>query len=145
MVDRSVLRVVTAHRPPLVYSNSNDSSTFTGFLVDLLPRLLQEAGVQRPFELTELQGVRAGSCLPCTPCAAMLGTSGGDFAGHWRRCCHATQATAGKLLDNGTWTGVMGELTQGRADLALFPLTLTLDREPAIDTIGAANHPLFLQ
>lgn len=38
------------------------------------------------------------------------------------------QGAGGSLLSNGTWTGVMGELTSGRADLSLFPLTLTSAR-----------------
>eukprot|EP00878_Enallax_costatus_P044544 GHUV01053208.1.p1 GENE.GHUV01053208.1~~GHUV01053208.1.p1 ORF type:complete len:468 (+),score=104.28 GHUV01053208.1:524-1927(+) len=41
---------------------------------------------------------------------------------------HVLQGPGGTLLSNGSWTGIMGELTSGRADLALFPLTLTTQR-----------------
>lgn len=42
------------------------------------------------------------------------------------------QGSGGTLRENGSWSGVMGELTEGRADLALFPLTLTSQRDKAI-------------
>ncbi|GBF97660.1 glutamate receptor [Raphidocelis subcapitata] len=93
----AALRIVTAHRPPLVYirhgggGGPNGSATYSGMLVDMLPRMLELAGLEgRPYQLYE------------------LGSGGG-----------------GSLLANGSWTGVMGELISGRADLALFPLTLT--------------------
>lgn len=35
-------------------------------------------------------------------------------------------------MTNGSWTGIMGELTSGRADLALFPLTMTAQRAAAV-------------
>jgi ABC-type amino acid transport substrate-binding protein len=43
------------------------------------------------------------------------------------------QGGGGSRLSNGSWTGIMGELTSGRADLALFPLTLTSLRANYID------------
>jgi hypothetical protein len=48
-------------------------------------------------------------------------------------CCtlprnHPAQAAGGRQLENGSWTGMMGLLTTGKADLALFPMTLTAQR-----------------
>ncbi|XP_070196713.1 glutamate receptor 3-like [Littorina saxatilis] len=39
----------------------------------------------------------------------------------------------GKELPNGTWTGVVGDLRRGEADMAVAPLTITADRERVID------------
>lgn len=44
------------------------------------------------------------------------------------------QGPGGKLLSNGSWTGVMGELVTGHADMALFPLTLTTQRTQYIQS-----------
>eukprot|EP00878_Enallax_costatus_P025923 GHUV01027781.1.p1 GENE.GHUV01027781.1~~GHUV01027781.1.p1 ORF type:complete len:180 (-),score=17.41 GHUV01027781.1:819-1358(-) len=43
------------------------------------------------------------------------------------------QGPGGKQLSNGSWTGVMGELTTHHADMALFPLTLTSQRSHYIE------------
>jgi ABC-type amino acid transport substrate-binding protein len=43
-------------------------------------------------------------------------------------CGKPFQAAGGRQLDNGSWTGMMGLLTTGKADLALYPLTLTAQR-----------------
>ncbi|KIZ00703.1 hypothetical protein MNEG_7263 [Monoraphidium neglectum] len=66
-------------------------------LIELLPRMLEAARINRPYQLYQLP-------------------SGGG----------------GSLLANGSWSGVMGELTARRADLAMFPLTLTSARSQAI-------------
>ncbi|KAK7495315.1 hypothetical protein BaRGS_00013497, partial [Batillaria attramentaria] len=39
----------------------------------------------------------------------------------------------GKELPNGTWTGIIGELRRGVADMAIAPLTITADRERVVD------------
>lgn len=56
---KAPLRVVTAHRPPLVYlhKNSDGAMTYSGMLVDLLPRLLDMSGIDRPYELYEITSV----------------------------------------------------------------------------------------
>ncbi len=41
--------------------------------------------------------------------------------------------SGGVKLANGTWTGIMGELQSGRADIAAFPLTLVPGRPNDID------------
>jgi hypothetical protein len=40
--------------------------------------------------------------------------------------------TGGRLNANGTWTGVMGELVNGRADISLYPVILTEERAQAV-------------
>ena len=44
----------------------------------------------------------------------------------------------GVLDANGTWTGLVGELTYGRADVALASLDMTADRAAAIDYLSAS-------
>ncbi|XP_076467603.1 glutamate receptor 2-like [Babylonia areolata] len=39
----------------------------------------------------------------------------------------------GKELNNGSWTGIIGELRRGVADMAIAPLTITADRERVVD------------
>ncbi|KAF8062078.1 Glutamate receptor [Scenedesmus sp. PABB004] len=92
------LRVLAADRPPLVFidDTAGGAPIFRGYLVDLLPTLLQHAGLQLAYDVTAFTG------------------------------------SGGTLGANGTWSGVMGQLTSGRADLALFPLTLTSQRATAI-------------
>lgn len=53
----SPLRVIVAHRPPLAFVEGPNSSApiFSGFLVDLLPALLQQANVDYPYELQAFQ------------------------------------------------------------------------------------------
>eukprot|EP00775_Hariotina_reticulata_P004904 gene4904-5148_t len=89
-----MIDVIAAHRPPLVFveAGASEKPLFKGFLVDLLPTLMQTAGIQEPYTIRAFNG-------------------GG-----------------GSLLSNGSWSGVMGQLTTGQADLALFPLTLTARR-----------------
>ncbi|KAI8472309.1 MAG: hypothetical protein J3K34DRAFT_519790 [Monoraphidium minutum] len=97
------LRVVVAHRPPLVFvKDGPNGTTYTGMLIELLPRLLEQADIRRDYSIYTLP-------------------SGGG----------------GTLLANGSWTGVMGELTRRRADLALFPLTLTRARNQYISATVA--------
>ena len=43
-------------------------------------------------------------------------------------------ASGGTLQANGSWSGVMGELVSRRANMSVFPLTLTATREPFIDS-----------
>jgi ABC-type amino acid transport substrate-binding protein len=91
----AVLRVIAAHRPPLCFIENGENGSqpiFSGYLIDLLPTLLNQANLQLVYNLTAYVG------------------------------------SGGKLQANGTWTGVMGQLTSGQADLALFPLTLTSQR-----------------
>eukprot|EP00878_Enallax_costatus_P025689 GHUV01027508.1.p1 GENE.GHUV01027508.1~~GHUV01027508.1.p1 ORF type:complete len:323 (+),score=32.39 GHUV01027508.1:309-1277(+) len=93
------LRVLVAHRPPLAFVDEANTAQpiFSGYLVDLLPTLLQQAKVQSTYGL------------------------------------YAFQGPGGKQLSNGSWTGVMGELTTHHADMALFPLTLTSQRSHYIE------------
>eukprot|EP00775_Hariotina_reticulata_P004066 gene4066-4313_t len=42
------------------------------------------------------------------------------------------QVGSGGLQADGSWSGIMGDLTSGQADVALFPLTLTPERAAAI-------------
>jgi ABC-type amino acid transport substrate-binding protein len=97
----AVLRVLAAHRPPLCFIEGGDNGSqpiFSGYLIDLLPTLLNQANLQLVSNLTEFVG------------------------------------SGGKLQANGTWTGVMGELTSNQTDLALFPLTLTSQRSQYIQS-----------
>ena len=43
-------------------------------------------------------------------------------------------ASGGTMQANGSWSGVMGELVARRANMSVFPLTLTATRE-----VGAAR------
>lgn len=55
------LRIVTAARPPLVMlrsANFTGNDRYTGMLVDLLPQLLEAAGITRPYVLYPLPSVR---------------------------------------------------------------------------------------
>ncbi|WIA38210.1 hypothetical protein OEZ86_001556 [Tetradesmus obliquus] len=92
-----MLKVVASHQPPLVFVQEapDGSKNFTGFLVDLLPMLLETAGLPLNYSI---------------------------------RYIPPLQAAGGRQLENGSWTGMMGELTSGRADLALYPMTLTAQR-----------------
>lgn len=93
-----MLRVVTDHQPPFVSieeSQNGSAPQYSGFLVELLPMLLQQAHINSSYTLY-------------------------------------TTSSGGVQLRNGSWTGVMGELVAGRADLALFPLTLTAKRQQYI-------------
>ncbi|KAF6263090.1 hypothetical protein COO60DRAFT_537106 [Scenedesmus sp. NREL 46B-D3] len=97
----AVLRVLAAHRPPLCFIEGGENGSqpiFSGYLVDLLPTLLNQAQLQLVYSLTAYVG------------------------------------SGGELQANGTWTGVMGELTGGHTDLALFPLTLTSQRAQYIQS-----------
>ncbi|XP_017035618.1 glutamate [NMDA] receptor subunit 1 [Drosophila kikkawai] len=38
----------------------------------------------------------------------------------------------GELLENGSWSGVMGQVTSGAADLAVCPMRFVVDRQPYI-------------
>lgn len=49
-MSNSTLRVLAAHRPPLVFADQGHG-IFTGFLIDLLPALLHQAGVQMAFSI----------------------------------------------------------------------------------------------
>ncbi|KAJ2938705.1 hypothetical protein O0L34_g12034 [Tuta absoluta] len=42
----------------------------------------------------------------------------------------------GKKLPNGTWDGVVGDLTRGETDLAVAALTMTAEREEVIDFVA---------
>ncbi|KAL8593605.1 hypothetical protein ACOMHN_039532 [Nucella lapillus] len=39
----------------------------------------------------------------------------------------------GLEIENGSWTGIIGELRRGEADMAIAPLTITADRERVVD------------
>lgn len=217
-----MLRVVASHQPPLVFVNeaADGSKNFTGFLVDLLPMLLETAGLplnysiryipvsalgsssssSRLFILVLAFTFKYSSCVfVAAGCrsTAEAGQQGAQLHGTnlscvlQRRCndaiqqmhypysrcithavhhvatrghacitnraasfCRPTlhsaskidpapaplpasaphlffkplQAAGGRQLENGSWTGMMGELTSGRADLALYPMTLTAQR-----------------
>lgn len=53
----SPLKVLVGHRPPLAFINAANTThpIFTGFLVDLLPTLLQQANVQATYDLYAYQ------------------------------------------------------------------------------------------
>jgi hypothetical protein len=57
-----MLRVVTSHQPPLVFVNeaADGAANYTGFLVDLLPMLLEAAGLQTNYAMFHL-AVRAAA------------------------------------------------------------------------------------
>jgi hypothetical protein len=48
-----MLRVAASHQPPLVFVNeaADGSANYTGFLVDLLPMLLEAAGLPRNYSM----------------------------------------------------------------------------------------------
>ncbi len=55
---------------------------------------------------------------------------------------------AGKQQANGSWSGIMGELSEGRANMSLYPLTLTADRAAVISYSGpflAQGYALLVQ
>ncbi|KAI8493781.1 hypothetical protein Bbelb_287020 [Branchiostoma belcheri] len=41
--------------------------------------------------------------------------------------------TYGTLTENGTWTGLIGEVIEGRADVAFAPVTISSEREQVVD------------
>ncbi|XP_076118201.1 glutamate receptor-like [Mytilus galloprovincialis] len=47
--------------------------------------------------------------------------------------CIAGDGTYGKKLENGTWNGVIGELTRGIADIAFAAMTISSERERVVD------------
>lgn len=53
------------------------------------------------------------------------------------------QIGGGNLQPGGHWSGVMGDLTEGRADLALFPLALTSQRDKVISHTAALMNDGF--
>lgn len=219
----TALRVLIAHRPPLAFVDDGNTPQpiFSGYLVDLLPTLLDQAKVQSTYKLYAFQVCSAcdtykglyaeraraagtfgpicwiiGGLQPAGCCAAdmyhllmrsdqsqsmcygpfprhdckrfryfirpaerqpasvvfavcnMLSHVGGatSFAESSKRnhnipnqlllCVRfrimCIQGPGGMLLRNGSWTGVMGELTTDKADMALFPLTLTSQRSQFI-------------
>lgn len=50
---------------------------------------------------------------------------------------HILQGAGGIRLQNGSWTGVMGQLVENETDIALFPLTLTTKRAQYIQHTDA--------
>ena len=53
------LRVLAAHRPPLCFIDAAEHGSqpiFSGYLVDLLPTLLNQAGLQLAYELSVFTG-----------------------------------------------------------------------------------------
>ena len=42
-----------------------------------------------------------------------------------------------RLPHNGSWTGMMGQLERGEADLSIAGFTITMERAEAVDFIGA--------
>ncbi len=56
------LRVLVTHRPPLVSVDAEGGNgtepSLSGFLIDLLPRLLEKARVPNPYEFFVYPGVR---------------------------------------------------------------------------------------
>jgi len=69
MAAGAVIRVATAHRPPLVIirQGSDGGNIYSGMLIDMLPRLFEAAEIRRPYELYELPGVSALGCM-CGGC-----------------------------------------------------------------------------
>jgi hypothetical protein len=55
----AALRVVVAHRPPLVFIREaeNGSVSYSGMLIELLPRMLEAARINRPYQLYQLPSV----------------------------------------------------------------------------------------
>jgi hypothetical protein len=51
-----MLRVVASHQPPLVFVNeaADGTTNFTGFLVELLPMLLDAAGLPSNYSIFQL-------------------------------------------------------------------------------------------
>lgn len=54
-----MLKVVTAHRPPLAFvsetAHNGSQPLFSGFLIDLLPTLLQQANVVTTYDIYSLK------------------------------------------------------------------------------------------
>lgn len=74
-----MLRVVTAHRPPLAFVSdgaSNGSEPLVrGYLIDLLPTLLQQANVLSAYEIYSLKVCYSCYvwCMPfSSPCCCMV-------------------------------------------------------------------------
>lgn len=62
----AVLRVLAAHRPPLCFIDAGENGSqpiFSGYLVDLLPTLLNQAGLQLAYQLNAFSG-SGGTLLP---------------------------------------------------------------------------------
>ncbi|KAK9822845.1 hypothetical protein WJX81_002738 [Elliptochloris bilobata] len=96
-----VWSVVAVHRPPYVLVKQ-ETGTFSGLLVDLLPMLFMTAG----FNTT-------------------------DSSFHY----YQAPTNSGGSLVNGSWTGAVGELEAGRADIAAIMLVNVPGREEVLDML----------
>jgi hypothetical protein len=73
-----MLRVVASHQPPLVFVNeaADGTTNFTGFLVDLLPMLLETAGLPLNYSIQAVPVSAVGNSSWSEPCAELLMLSG---------------------------------------------------------------------
>lgn len=74
------------------------------------------------------------AAIACSVCTMACVTAPPQCSrAHTSRLRACLDDAGGALQTSGKWTGVVGELVDGNADVALFPLTRTLARSQAVD------------
>lgn len=112
------LRAVTIQQEPFIFYDSSQTGNnrFQGFMVDLFNYAIKEGNLNVTYDMYLVPGkiLRKAKCV-------FLHEDG----------------TFGSRTTEGNWTGVIGELVNGEADVALSPLTITSQRVSAVEFTSA--------